>query len=410
MRARSLATVSATIVLLAAAALRCSVPPLPPGPEAIPTSQRLVAGAVVAVPAGATIDRAALIASLQEMKLSAVIIQASADASGESVADRVSLAVQLQGALGGNVLVGGYDAPALNGRSMDALLQTDASFTSCYPGGPALDASASTIDKLRICQQAVSQKVADELARVGASPRIGCYVTHQPELTDTLSDTAKAKLHDFFADASSACVKANRVIGVAPVLPAQLGNPSRAADLMRGAIDGSHISLIVLEDGVARSLPTATRRASAYYDALRVAPGDGSLVTVWANVEGFRCAGDAGCDQTHPTDRVRFDDQVCGARGRVDSIIAYEYVHDLAGKPVFTGDLDAATDASPEASAAAEGLRAIVDDVDAAAQLRAGYLAWVDAGASCVAAAADEADAAAQADARDAQADADAAH
>jgi len=377
MRARSLATVSATIVLLGAAALRCSVPPQPPGPEAIATSQRLAAGAVVAIPAGATIDRGALVASLQEMKFTAVVLQASADASGESIAERVSLAVDLQGALGGNVLVGGYDAPALNGQSMDTLLQTDASFTSCYPGGPALDASASTIDKLRICSQAVGQKIADELARVGASPRIGCYVTHQPELTDTLSDVAKAKLHDFFADASSACAKANRAIGVAPVLPLQPGNPSRAADLMRGAIDGSHISLVVLEDGVARSQPIATRRASPYYDALRVAPGDGTIVTVWANVEGFECAGDAGCDERHPTTSVRFDDQVCGARGRADGIVAYEYVRDLAGRPLLTGDLDAST--------------------DAAAQLRAGYLAWVDAGASCLAAAADQADAAAQA-------------
>ena len=98
---------------------------------------------------------------------------------------------------------------------------------------------------------------------------------------------------------------------------------------------------------------------------------------MWANVEAFECAGDAGCDQTHPTSSVRFDDQVCGARGRADGIVAYEYVRDLAGRPLLTGDLDAST--------------------DAAAQLRAGYLAWVDAGASCLAAAADQADAAAQA-------------
>ena len=399
MRARSLATVSAITVLLAAAALRCSVPPLPPGPQAIPTDVGIAGGAVVAVPAGATIDRPALIASLKEMNFGPVILQASADETGESIADRVSLAVDLQAALGGNVFVGGYDAPALNGTSMDTLLETDASFTSCYPGGPSLDASASTIDKLRICSQAVGQKIADELARVGASPRIGCYVTHQPELTDTLSDAAKVKLHDFFADASSACAKAKRLVGVSALLSSKPGTPSVAADDIRGAIDGSGIRLIVLEDGVATSQPTVTRRASRYYDALRVAPGDGSLLNVWARIQAFECTGDAGCDGAHPTKSVRFDDQVCGARGRVDGIIAYEYVRDLAGKPVFTADLDASSDAASEAASASADLRAIADDSDAAAQLRAGYLAWVDAGASCLAAAADEADAAAQADA-----------
>jgi hypothetical protein len=388
MRFRSLVTVSATscvLASLAAAVLRCSVPPLPPGPEALPTSARLAAGAVIAVPPGATVDRAALIASLKEMRFSAVVIQASADASGESVADRVSLAVELQAAFGSSVFVGGYQAAAWNGLPLDALLQTDASFRACYPGGPALDAAAPVIDKLRICAADIGQRIANELARVSASPRIGCYVTHQPQLAGGLGDAGGTKLHDFFRDASSACTKASRSVAVSPILPAQLGSPAAASAELGGALQGLGISLIILEDGVARSQPTGTRRGSAYYDALRVALEDGTL-TVWANVQAFDCAG-AGCDGTRPTTSARFDDQVCGARGRADGIIVSEYLRHLAGRPIVTGGFDASSDAA-------------VDDFDAAAQLRSGYLAWVDAGASCVAAAAEEADAAASAAAR----------
>ena len=394
MRVRSLVTVCATSCLLAAAVLRCAVPPLPPGPEPIPTRVGLAGGAIVAVPPGATIDRPALIASLKEMSFSVVIIQASADATGESVADRVALAVELQAALGANVLVGGYQATALNGKPMDALLQTDATFETCYPGGPPLDAADTLIDKLRICSRDIGKKIADELARVSASSHIGCYITHQPELTDNLTDAGRTKLQALLTDSASACTMANRIVAVAPILPAPAGNPTRAAALFRSAIQGSGIELVILEDGVGRFQPTGTRRASAYYDALRVTPGDGTPVTIWANVEAFDCAGDAGCDRTRPTGSARFDDQVCGARFRVDGIIANEYVHHLAGRPLFTGDLDAAADASSEAST---DLRAILDDTDAAAQLRSGYLAWIDAGASCAAASADEADAAARA-------------
>jgi hypothetical protein len=388
MRFRSLATVSATscvLASLAAAVLRCSVPPLPPGPEALPTSARLAAGAVIAVPPGATVDRAALVASLKEMRFSAVVIQASADASGESVADRVSLAVELQAALGSSVFVGGYQAAAWNGLPMDALLQTDASFHACYPGGPALDAAAPVIDKLRICAADIGQRIADELARVSASPRIGCYVTHQPQLADGLGDAGGTKLHDFFRDASSACTKASRPVAVSPILPAQLAAPAAASVELGGALQGLGISLIILEDGVGRFQPDGAHRATKYYDALRVALEDGTLA-VWANVQAFDCAGDAGCDGTRPTTSTRFDDRVCGARNRADGIIASEYLRHLAGRPIVTGGVDASSDAA-------------VDDFDAAAQLRGGYLAWVDAGASCAVAAAEEADAAARADA-----------
>ncbi len=395
MRLRSLATVSATTFLLAAAAIRCSVPPLPPGPEPIRTDVGIAGGAFVAVPPGAAVDRAALIASLKEMSFSAVIIQASADATGESVQDRVALAVELEAALGANVFVGGYQARALDGKPMDALLQPDATFATCYPGGPALDAAATLVDKLRICSQDIGKKIADELARVSASPRIGCYISHQPQLTDSLAGTALTKLHDLLTEASSACIGAKRIVGVSPILGAQPGVPIVAANLLRSAIEGTGIGLVILDDGVGRFEPTRTRRASAYYDALVVAPGDGGApVSIWANIEAFDCAGDAGCDRTRPTDNLRFDDQVCGARFRVHGIIANEYLHHLAGRPLLTGDFDASTDAS---GSAATELRAILDDTDAAAQLRSGYLAWLDAGASCSAAAADEADAKAQA-------------
>lgn len=388
MRLRSLLTLSATscvLASLAAAVLRCSVPPLPPGPEALATSARLAAGAVVAVPPGAIVDRAALIASLKEMHFSAVVIEASADASGESVADHVSLAVELQAALGASVFVGGYQAATWNALPVDALLQTDATFRTCYPGGPALDVAATIIDKLRSCASDLGQRIADELARVSASPRIGCYVTHQPQLTNGLGDAGGTKLHDFFRDASSACIKASRPVAVSPILPAQLGAPAAASAELGGALQGLGVSLIILEDGVGSFQPTGTRRGSAYYDALRVALADGT-VAVWANVQAFDCAGDGGCDRPRPTSSARFDGQVCGARGRADGIIASEYLRHLAGRSIVTGGLDASSDAA-------------FDDFDAAAQLRSGYLAWVDAGASCAVAAADEADAAARADA-----------
>jgi hypothetical protein len=392
MRFRSLVTVSATscvLASLAAAVLRCGVPPLPPGPEALPTSARLATGAVVAVPPGATVDRGALIAALKEMSFSTVILQASADASGESVADHVSLAVELQAALGGNVFVGGYQASAWNGQGMDGLLQTDATFKTCYPGGPNLDASAPVIDKLRTCAQDIQQRIADELARVSASPRIGCYVTHQPQLADGVTDAAGRKLHDFFRDASSACTKAKRPVAVSPILPARPGAPAAAAAVLRSALQDTGTVLVVLEDGVGRFAPSESRRALAYYDALRVALDEDSL-QVWAAVEAFDCAGDAGCDRTHPSDSTRFDVRVCGARNRADKIIASEFLRDLAGRALLVGGFDASSDASAGLS---------LEDIDASTQLRTGYLTWVDAGALCASAIADEADASARADA-----------
>ena len=94
---------------------------------------------------------------------------------------------------------------------------------------------------------------------------------------------------------------------------------------------------------------------------------------VWGNSEAFDCE-DGGCDRTHPTTSDRYLKQLCGAQRRVEGIVTTEYLRDLAGQPLVTGALDASADAD---------LQAIASDVDAAAQLRKGYLEWSDAGAPC---------------------------
>ncbi|MDB5213495.1 MAG: hypothetical protein JWO86_1422, partial [Myxococcaceae bacterium] len=94
-------------------------------------------------------------------------------------------------------------------------------------------------------------------------------------------------------------------------------------------------------------------------------------VQVWADLEAFDCEA-PGCARKHPTNKDRYIRQLCAARGRVEGIVADEYLHDLAERPLVTGDLDASAE-----------LRAIFDDADAAAQLHRGYLDWIDAGAPC---------------------------
>src|SRR6186997_873981 len=98
MRLRSLCTAFAMSCLLAGAVLRCSVPPLTPGPQILPTRQAFPHGAFLSLPPGtvATVDRPALVASLRELKFSTIIIQATANPTGEVIADRVALAVALQ--------------------------------------------------------------------------------------------------------------------------------------------------------------------------------------------------------------------------------------------------------------------------------------------------------------------------
>lgn len=360
--------------LLVGAVVRCSLPPPFPPPEPIATRIRTVQGAVVSLPGG-TVDRPALIASLREMQLTSIVIQTSANEAGEFVSDRVSLAVELQRELDADVLIGTYQASAhaLSGKPIGDLMQKDPAFSSCYaPAGPRLEADATLIDKVRICSQDVAKKLADELTRVGASARIGCAIAHETELVDAPSADQATTLHALFVDAAAPCRAANRSVAISPVISNGSGDPDRAAAVLRDAIADTGIDRVLLQDGVGLFDASAPRRASPYYNALRVAiAGRPVPVQIWANVEAFDCEG-PGCVRTHPTDSARFISQVCGARARVENIVANEYLHDLAGRPLVTGDLDASPD-----------LRAIADDSDAATQLRRGYLDWVDSGASC---------------------------
>jgi hypothetical protein len=377
MRVRSLASVLATSCLLAAAVLRCSIPPSPPGPQALATKARRPQIAVLDLPVGGAIDRAALVASLREMKISALILRTVASEAGEHTSERVALAVDLQRELDDAlVFIGTYEASAhkLNARPMDALLQKDATFDKCYaPSGPALGADLALVDKLRICSQDIAQKVADELTRVNASSRIGCYISQQPELADALSDEAAGKLHDLLRDAAGPCARAKRPVAFSPVLSTRPTDPDRASRLLREALKDTGIVTTILQDGVGTFDPNKPDRANAYYLALRVALDDrpDQPMQVWGNSEAFDCE-DGGCDRTHPTTSDRYLKQLCGAQRRVEGIVTTEYLHHLAGQPLVTGDLDASAE-----------LQAIANDVDAAAQLRKGYLEWSDAGAPC---------------------------
>lgn len=377
MRVRSLASVFATSCLLAAAVLRCSIPPAPPPPQALATPVRRAQVAMLDLPASGTLDRAALVASLKEMKLAAVILRSSADEDGEHTTERVALAVDVQRELGDAlVLVGTYEASAhkLNAKPMEVLLQKDATFDKCYaPNGPPLGADLALVDKLRVCSQDVAQKVADELTRVNASPRIGCYVTQQPELVDALSTEGEQKLHELLRDAAGPCTRAKRSVAFSPVLSTRPTIPDRASVLFRDALKDTGIVLTILQDGVGTFDPAKPDRANPYYLSLRVALDDrpDQPMQVWANTEAFDC-DDAGCNRTHPTTSERYIKQLCGAQRRVEGIVTTEYLHHLAGTPLVAGDLDASTE-----------LQAIASDVDAAAQLRRGYLEWSDAGAPC---------------------------
>jgi hypothetical protein len=137
---------------------------------------------------------------------------------------------------------------------------------------------------------------------------------------------------------------------------------------LRESLQGSGISFVMLQDGVGTFDPLQPKRAALYYQGLRNALADRPPpVQVWANVEAFDCTTPA-CITTRPTSISRFTDQLCGARARVEGIVAYEYLRDLDGRPLVA--VDASTDAQ-------------TDDTDAATQLRRGYLEWVDAGAHC---------------------------
>ena len=372
MRFRSVAVVVAISGLLAGSLVRCSLPELPPPSQASPTKEAVVRGAFLSLP-GAPIDRAALVASLKELKLTTILIEATASKTGEFVNEGVSLAVELQRELDADVFIGTYQSGGLSGKPMEALLQKDPAFSTCYPpDGPALDAETPVIDKLRLCSKDVSTKIVEALRLANASPRIGCYVTHGPELVDSLTDVGRTKLEAFFHDAAGPCAAAHRSVGVSPMLSVSSGDPGRAGTLLRESLQDSGVNVVMLQDGVGTFDPSAPRRSTPYYQGLRNALVDRPPpVKVWAKVEAFDCEA-PGCVRTHPTTPARFTEQLCGARTRVDRIVTVEYLHDLAGRSLFTSTADASAE-----------VMAIVDDTDAAVQLRRGYLEWTDAGAPC---------------------------
>ena len=374
MRFRSVAMVVAMSGLLAGSLLRCSLPELPPPPQALPTKVRLPRAAFLSLP-GASVDRAALVASLKELNLTTIILQPAADPAGQHVNERVALAVELQRELGANVFIGTYESSAPSGTPIEALLLKDPAFLSCYPlDGLRLDTEASVLEKIRLCSQDVSKKIVEALRLANASPQIGCYITHQLELADRLTTAQdRAKVEAFFHDAAGPCAADNRPVA-ASLLSPRSGepDPDRAGVLIRESLRDSGVNVVMLQDGVGTLDPLQPKRATPYYQGLRNALADRlPPVVVWATVEAFDCEA-PGCTRTHPTTAKRFTDQLCGARGRVDGIVTREYLQDLAGRSLFAATVDASV---------AE--RAILDDVDAAAQLRSGYLEWSDAGAPC---------------------------
>jgi hypothetical protein len=372
MRFRSVATVVALSGLFLGALVRCGLPDLPPGPQALPTRVGLARGAILALPAG-PIDRRALVASLKELKFTTVILQTTADRSGEFVNDRVALAVELQRELDADVFLGTYQSDKHSGRRMEDLLERDPSFATCYsPGGLTLDADTRIVDKIRLCSQDVSRKIVEALRVAGASPRIGCYISHQPELTSALTSEGRTKLEELFRDSAGPCSAADRFVGVSPLLTPFSGDPAGTGVFLREALKGSGVNVVMLQDGVGTFKPLEARRAAPYYQGLRNALADRlPLVAVWANVEAFTCES-PNCVRTHPTTTARFTEQLCAARQRVEGIVAIEYFDDLAGPSLDASIPDASTDA-----------QGVLDDRDAAAQLRRGYLDWTDAGARC---------------------------
>ena len=355
MRVRSVALVLAMSGLLAGSILRCSPPPLPLGPQAIPTQIRLVDGVIIKVPASGAIDRTALVASLKDAKIRTVILHSSSTAGAELVNAQVSLAVELQSQVEGDVYIG-----------MD---------------------------------QATAQITVEALRTTDPSKRIGCFITQQPELVDRLADDAKATLNAQLRDGASSCAADGRHVAISPLLTTRSGDPDTAGVVLREVLRNTGISVVILEDGVAidsaAHADAGLRRAKGYYQGLRNALADrqvelgGALLVdrlvdggqaprtmaVWANIEAYDCVP-PDCAKTHPTTTTRLIEQLCGARFRVDSIVAVEYLHDLAARPLFV--FDASSDA-----ALPDDLQTILDDSDASTQLRKGYLEWRDSGAVC---------------------------
>ena len=381
MRVRSVMTVLGVSVALAGGLVRCTLPDLPAPPGAFSSQVKSPRGMLVSLPAE-KVDHAALIASLKSIGATTVIIDASADATGEAVADRVALAIELQQALGvadAAVLIGTYRARQYEGKPMRDLMQPAPTFNTCFPGGPALDASMAIVDKLRLCSQAVSQRIADALTAANASAKIGCYVTHEPELTDSLTEEERGKLLELLRDSAHACTAASRKVGYSTLITPQSGNSTVAARLLRDVLPATGVNHVLVRDGVATSPDAGPTRAATYYLALRTATVDREpIVNVWADVESFECET-AACDRTHPANSERFRRQLCGAQNRVEVMVTREFLRDFA----LGSAIVAASDAGGDADAADVDAQTIIDDTDASAQLRSGYLAWADGGAPC---------------------------
>ena len=366
MRLRSVATTLAVSGLGVAALVRCNLPDVPPGPQAIPTRVAFIRGAFLSLPEQ-PIDHAALIASMKALSFSTVVINNVADQNGEHVADRVALAIELQSALDADVFIGTYKGSTA----------FDATTTTCYPGGLALTPGQGVVDKLVACSKDTSEKIAGALRAANAPSRVGCYITLQPTLVDNLDDNGVATLASLFRNSAAQCVTDGRFVGISSALAPGAGDPTKAGVIYREALTDSGVNVLMLDDGVGTYPDASPTRGAAYYQGLRNAIEDRQpAVLVWAKVEAFACT-DGTCVQTHPASFDRLTRQLCAARGRVDGIMSTEYFADLAGASFVdasTSDVDAADADASDAS---------TDDLDAAAQLRGSYLAWVDSGAPC---------------------------
>jgi uncharacterized protein DUF4434 len=161
------------------------------------------------------------------------------------------------------------------------------------------------------------------------------------------------------------------------VLATTTGDPDHTGVVLRESLKDSGINVVMLQDGVGTFDPLHPKRAARYYQGLRNALTDRlPRVLVWANLELFECET-PDCKKTHPTTTKRFTDQLCGAAGRVDGIMVFEYFSDLAPQ-------DAGPDATTDAADAADvDAQPPFDEADASAQLRSGFLALDDAGLHC---------------------------
>lgn len=349
MRVRSVLAALAVSGLGLGVLVRCNLPELPPGPQAVPTHIGFVRGAFLSVPT-TPFDHASLIASMKELNFITVVIDSVADKDGEHVSDRVALAIELQAALDADVFIGTYKPdPNLDPNN----------FTSCYPGGLALT-SGTTTDKLIACSKAASDQVAAALRAANAPSRIGCYITPRLALEQGLDETAVPAFANFLGGSAPACVTDQRFVGVSMLVELGTTDPNAAGVVVREAIADSGVGVVMLDDGVGRPDASPYRAANSYQGFRNALEDREPSVVVWANLEAYACT-DGTCLTQHPAPPDRYRQQLCSARQRVDGIMTTEYFSDLAGTALI------------DASA---------DDLDASAQLRAEYQKYVDSGAT----------------------------